>query len=112
MDDKNSHNYIKFNALKRLISIRKNQKAFHPNASQFTLQLNKKVFGFYRQSTDREQTIFCLSNVSNKYHSLSLIDLNIKISGQWKDLISEDSLEFDDNYLHLKPYQTVWLSNL
>ena len=112
MDDKNSHNYIKFNALKRLISIRKNQKAFHPNASQFTLQLNKKVFGFYRQSTDREQTIFCLSNVSNKYHSLSLIDLNINISGQWKDLISEDSLEFDDNYLHLKPYQTVWLSNL
>ena len=112
MDDKNSHNYIKFNALKRLISIRKNQKAFHPNASQFTLQLNKKIFGFYRQSTDREQTIFCLSNVSNKYHSLSLIDLNIKISGQWKDLISEDSLEFDDNYLHLKPYQTVWLSNL
>ena len=112
MVDKNSQNFIKFNALKRLISIRKNQKAFHPNASQFTLQLNKKVFGFYRQSTDREQTIFCLSNVSNKYHSLSLIDLNIKISGEWKDLISEDSLEFDDNYLHLKPYQTVWLSNL
>ncbi len=112
LEDKNSHHYIKFNALKRLIKIRRNQPAFHPNADQYTLQLNKKIFGFYRQSLDRKQTIFCLSNVSKKHHSISLIDLNIKISGEWNDLISEDSLEFDDDYLHLKPYQTVWLSNV
>ena len=88
------------------------QPAFHPNASQYTLQLNKRVFGFYRQSLDRKQTIFCLSNITKTYHSISLLDLNIKLSGNWKDLIQKDSLEFNENYLHLKPFQTVWISNL
>ena len=112
LSDKNSSNSRKFESLKYLIKIRSEQPAFHPNASQYTLQLNKRVFGFYRQSLDRKQTIFCLSNITKTYHSISLLDLNIKLSGNWKDLIQKDSLEFNENYLHLKPFQTVWISNL
>ena len=112
LSDKNGSNSRKFESLKYLIKIRSEQPAFHPNASQYTLQLNKRVFGFYRQSLDRKQTIFCLSNITKTYHSISLLDLNIKLSGNWKDLIQKDSLEFNENYLHLKPFQTVWISNL
>ena len=112
LSDKNGSNSRKFESLKYLIKIRSEQPAFHPNASQYTLQLNKIVFGFYSQSLDRKHTIFCLSNITKTYHSISLLDLNIKLSGNWKDLIQKDSLEFNENYLHLKPFQTVWISNL
>lgn len=111
LSDKYSHNSRKFEALKYLIELRSLQPAFHPNAQQFILQLGKKAFGFYRQSIDKKQTIFCISNVTKTYNSISLIDLDIKLSGKWNDLILKESLEFDENYLHLKPFQTVWISN-
>ena len=111
LSDKYSHNSRKFEALKYLIELRSLQPAFHPNAQQFILQLGKKAFGFYRQSIDKKQTIFCISNVTKNYNSISLIDLDIKLSGKWNDLILKESLEFDEDYLHLKPFQTVWISN-
>ena len=111
LSDKYSHNSRKFEALKYLIELRSLQPAFHPNAQQFILQLGKKAFGFYRQSIDKKQTIFCISNVTKTYNSISLIDLDIKLSGKWNDLILKESLEFDEDYLHLKPFQTVWISN-
>ena len=111
LSDKYSHNSRKFEALKYLIELRSLQPAFHPNAQQFILQLGKKAFGFYRQSIDKKQTIFCISNVTKTYNSISLIDLDIKLSGKWNDLILKESLEFDKDYLHLKPFQTVWISN-
>ena len=111
LSDKHSHNSRKFEALKYLIELRSLQPAFHPNAQQFILQLGKKAFGFYRQSIDKKQTIFCISNVTKTYNSISLIDLDIKLSGKWNDLILKESLEFDESYLHLKPFQTVWISN-
>ena len=49
-------------ALKVIIGLRKLQPAFHPNATQYTLQLGAGLFGFWRQSNDRRQSIFCLFN--------------------------------------------------
>ena len=42
---------------KNIISIRKTQPAFHPNATQFTLNLDKNIFSVWRQSRDRKQSI-------------------------------------------------------
>ncbi|NNE61460.1 MAG: sugar phosphorylase, partial [Woeseia sp.] len=50
--------------LSQLIKLRRLQKAFHPNATQFTLQLGLQTFGIWRQSSDRRQDIFSISNVS------------------------------------------------
>ena len=47
-----------------MINLRKKQAAFHPNATQFTLQLNNDFFGIWRQSIDRSQSIFCISNLT------------------------------------------------
>ena len=63
LDADNAHAKI-FNELKRLIAIRKRQTAFHPNAVQFTLQLGPSLFGVWRQSIDRRQSIFSISNIT------------------------------------------------
>lgn len=101
-----------FNKLKTLAHIRKRQRAFHPNAVQFTLHLGKTLYGVWRQSLDKQQSIFCVSNLTDKEVYLSLLDLNLIGFDEWQDLISK--IKFNDvtAKLTLAPYQTVWLANL
>ncbi|MCG8412946.1 MAG: alpha-amylase family glycosyl hydrolase [Pseudomonadales bacterium] len=101
-----------FAELKRLIKIRRRQPAFHPNATQFTLHLGTEVFAFWRQSINRNQSIFCLSNVTNKPQTINLSDINLITTDEWRDLISEENYQDLAQQLTLRPYQTVWISNL
>ncbi|SES81818.1 sugar phosphorylase [Thalassotalea agarivorans] len=94
-----------------LINIRKQQAAFHPNATQFTLQLGTKLFGFWRQSIDRTQSIFCVANVTNEPISLAMSDLNLIDTNNWVDLISEQQVSHMGDEWTLAPYQTIWLTN-
>ncbi|MCA9915645.1 MAG: alpha-amylase, partial [Anaerolineae bacterium] len=86
--------------------------AFHPNATQFTMHLGLNLFGFWRQSMSRAQSIFSVSNITNETQILSLADLNLVSTDTWKDLIS--GKQYDEHYeqIELQPYQSVWLSNL
>lgn len=104
------HNQV-FHQLKRLIAIRRKQPAFHPNATQFTLHLGLKIFGFWRQSMRRDQSIFCIHNITDEVQQVALADINLIGTDHWRDLIS--GLEIDDlsGSLTLKPYQAVWLAN-
>ena len=99
------------NSLKKLISIRKRQAAFHPNATQFTLQLESCFFGIWRQSIDRCQSIFAITNVTHLEQSLSLSHLNLVFSDRWFDLISGDEITNSESVLSFLPYQTYWISN-
>ena len=94
-----------------LLVLRKKQKAFHPNAVQFTLHLGKDLYGIWRQSLDKRQSIFCISNITNKNKEFSLIDINLIGFDSWFDLISGDVIEDLSSSLKLKPYQTVWITN-
>ncbi len=100
-----------FSALKRLLIIRKKQPAFHPNATQFTLHLGETIFGFWRQSRDRSQSIFCISNISCEPQPLQMSDINLIATDAWCDLISGEQLPEGDAVLTLEPYQTLWISN-
>ena len=106
-----SHHNKVFAELTRLIAIRRKQSAFHPNATQFTLHLGLQLFGFWRQSMRRDQSIFCIHNITGEIQQVFLGDINLIGTDQWQDLIS--GLKIDDlsGYLTLKPYQCVWLSN-
>ena len=97
--------------LKALIEIRKQQAAFHPNATQFTLHVNDTVFAFWRQSIDRRQSIFCLNNISHKPQWVSLTSINLVSTHQWRDLISDTAINEEQEELLLAPYQCVWLTN-
>ncbi len=100
-----------FNELTRLIKIRKKQPAFHPNATQFTLHLKSELFGYWRQSARRDQSIFCINNLSDLPQELHLADINLINTEQWTDLIGTQPIDDLYGMLTLKPYQCIWLTN-
>jgi sucrose phosphorylase len=100
--------------LTRLIRIRRSQRAFHPNATQYTLHpLNPALFTFWRQSMARDQSIFCIHNLSKHPQVLRLSDLNLINTDDWVDLITGDRLDAldSDEGIALKPYQSLWITN-
>ena len=109
--DKDSTHARVFDELNRLIDIRKQQSAFHPNATQFTLHLGTEVFAFWRQSMSRNQSIFCLSNVTDQIQLINLTDINLISTDSWRDLINDENIADLGSQLHLQPYQTLWISN-
>lgn len=106
-----SHHSKAYQELKRLITIRRKQSAFHPNATQFTLHLGLKLFGFWRQSMRRDQSIFCIHNISDEVQQVVLSDINLIGTDRWHDLIAGTAIEDLSGAITLKPYQSVWLSN-
>ncbi|GEA10850.1 sugar phosphorylase [Alteromonas sp. KUL49] len=111
LDSPFSQHHKVLTRMSQLIRIRKAQPAFHPNATQFTLQLGGQVFGYWRQSLDRKQSIFCISNISDKEQSVLLSDINLIGTDDWIDLITRDQIAHDTHFIKLKPYQVVWISN-
>ena len=100
-----------YKTLNEIIKIRKKQPAFHPNATQFTLQLNDNFFGIWRQSIDRSQSIFCISNLTKTEKRISLLDINLISTNDWFDLISKKKIKNQNERIVLKAYQTLWLTN-
>ena len=105
-----SHHQV-FERLKVLLKIRRQQAAFHPNATQFTLHLGSAVFGYWRQSMDRRQSVFCVSNISTESQDLQLADINLTDTEEWMDLIGGRRFQRRDEILELQPYQTLWITN-
>ena len=101
-----------YEIFKKLISIRKIQPAFHPNATQFTLNLDKNIFAVWRQSRDRKQSIFALTNVSSKTIKLNTNKINLIDDEKWFDLLSQETKITDDQYVKLMPFQSLWITNL
>jgi sucrose phosphorylase len=100
-----------FHELRRLILMRSKQSAFHPNATQYTLHLGESIFGIWRQSINREQSIFAIHNVTNAEQELSLSNINLICTDTWVDLIAWDTLDTSGETLTLKPYQCLWITN-
>jgi len=96
----------------KLLNIRKQQPAFHPSATQFTLQLGEQIFGFWRQSTDRSQSIFCVYNISDEPQNVRLSDMNLIGTDMWFDLISGETVSMEDLEYQMSPYQPMWISNI
>ncbi len=111
LGDPDSVQSIILNRLRHLIKLRREQQAFHPNAVQFTMQLGLQTFGIWRQSSDRRQDIFSISNISNEQQSVELASINLVSTDDWRDLISGDGINEGQTVLELRPYQTVWLTN-
>lgn len=106
----NNHSLI-YQKLTSLIKLRMVQPAFHPNATQYTLQLGDALFGFWRQSVDRRQSIFCIFNVTDQLQTLRIADLNLVATDDWHDLISGNAIDSWQSDIQLSPYQCLWLSN-
>ena len=111
LDSPYSQHHKVLTRVSQLIRLRKAQPAFHPNATQFTLQLGDELFGYWRQSLDRKQGVFCISNITDKEQSVLLSSINLIDTDNWMDLITREPIEDVSGFMQLKPYQTVWISN-
>ena len=109
--DPDSQHSAVFNAMKQLIKLRSKQAAFHPNATQFTLQLGDTVFGFWRQSIDRSQSIFALHNMTDTEQSISPMSLNLIAGEEWVDILSGETIPVFNGEIALAPYQCRWITN-
>ncbi len=111
LEESDSPHQRVYQRLCELLRLRARQPAFHPNATQFTLHLGPALFGFWRQSLDRRQSIFCISNIANEPQELRLTELNLIENDSWTDLISGQRLDRQNELVLLAPYQTLWISN-
>ena len=106
LKDKNSKQSIIFNKIVNLLNIRRKQKAFHPNASRDNINLGSKIFSFKRTSINKEQTIICITSLASKDQKVQLD----KVYHNWKNLIGP-KIKIKNNFLVLKPFETIWLSS-
>ena len=104
--DKKSKQSIFYRNIGALLEIKRKQKAFHPNALRFNINLGSKIFCFKRISKDKKQSIICMTNISSKIQTP-----NFKKIGSYRDLLNSNLKFREGNSLILKPFQTVWLTN-
>jgi sucrose phosphorylase len=97
--------------MKHNITLRKQQPAFHPNATQYTLHLGEGIFAFWRQSRRREQSIFCIHNLTAAPIEFSLTRVNLIDTQRWVDLLTGEYFDDLTAAVTLKPYQCLWLTN-
>ncbi len=111
LDKPASHHHQVFQCMCRRVRIRRRQPAFHPNATQYTLHLGEGLFAFWRQSINREQSIFAINNVTAEQRDVRLEDVNLIGTDQWIDLISGERVADHGSTISLGPYQSLWLTN-
>lgn len=111
LSDEASLHHRVFTQLTDIISIRKKQRAFHPNATQFTMHFDDSLFAFWRQSQDRWQSVFCIYNITDEVRSFALKDVNLIETDDWRDLVSGHRYLDPREEIVLQPYAFVWISN-
>ena len=111
LDDPESLQAMVLAEMKRRIAIRTAQKAFHPNATQFTLHLGDALFGFWRQSIDRAQSIFAIHNVTRNEVSLPAFSINLIGGEDWHDILSGEKIDAARGEITFAPYQCRWITN-
>lgn len=95
-----------FAEVRRLIAIRRQQPAFHPQARQQVIKINSDLFIIKRSSADKSQVIFAIANVTERILRLPLASLGFLPHGL-SDLLTQQAV---CDELVLSPYQNRWLT--
>ena len=91
--------------LHRLLLHRRQQSAFHPDASQEVTPVHPHLFSFRRVSPDGQQEIWCIHNLCA--HTVSL-DLSSRLPKGATDILDPDE-PLQTESLSWRPYQIRWL---
>ncbi|MEL4013564.1 alpha-amylase family glycosyl hydrolase [Dryocola clanedunensis] len=102
LQDENSLRHKVCQKLLQLISVRKNQAAFHPD-SHFTAQSHADNILIVQRGAKDGSSILALFNLSNKAQPYPLADKN------YRDLLTGEVINGSQNY-EMQPYQVLWLS--
>ena len=95
----------------RLLRIRAQHPAFHPDGEQTIFDIGDQLFAFQRISPDQDEAILVISNFSDQdmafpLKGLGLLSENVTVI---LDLISEEDVDISQGCIKLAPYQSVWL---
>ncbi|MBM7557029.1 alpha-amylase family glycosyl hydrolase [Halanaerobacter jeridensis] len=95
----------------KLIELRKEEKAFHPNGKQEVLDTNEAVFSLLR--SHEEEALLSLHNVSGEEQKVvvDLAEYGMGDREEFKDIIAEEEVDVQGKQvrLNLAPYQVRWL---
>lgn len=108
-NEKLHHGRILHELLRR-IAIRREHKAFHPNAEQSVLEISPQVLVMIRESEDMQERIVCVANMLDENVTLSLSKIFVS-KGNVIDILQEQTPHVSDGLLYLSPYQVAWLIN-
>jgi hypothetical protein len=95
-----------FGEFTRVITIRQNTVAFHPDCPQKVLHLGDSFFGFYRLNPANGEKIYCISNITASSQNLNIETSAIPHKGY--DLMEEQTYG-EWNEIYFEAYQTRWL---
>jgi sucrose phosphorylase len=100
-----------FTEYRRLLQVRTQQPAFHPDASQRVLDLGDSFFALVRTAADSSQVIVAITNVTGENVELTRLQEIPELGqvGPWRDLIAGGTCDIASS-ITLNPYQTLWLT--
>ena len=93
----------------RLLQLRRQQPAFHPDAAQQIHELDERVFCFERTAVNAKQRILVLANLSAEHVSLDLDALPDDLSRR-DELLGLNPPQFGPTTLRVEPYAVFWFS--
>jgi len=95
-----------FKEFTRVIEIRQNTAAFHPDCPQQVLCLGNSFFGFFRLSPANGEKVYCISNITALSQNLNTGAAAIPHNSY--DLLEGRSYS-EKNEIYFDAYQTRWL---
>jgi len=96
----------------RLLRLRAQHPAFHPDGPQKILNLGNTFFAVQRTSPDRRETIVAVSNLTSRTVSLKLDGRIPAIADKPTDILRPRNFGANGRTLSLSPYKTAWLTTV
>ena len=96
-----------FSAYQRILQIRRQQPAFHPDGPQSVLQLTDGLFGVERVAPDGRQRILAVFNFMSQPQTLPLQG-EVQAIEQADEVLGETDVVIKGGYLLLPPYAGYW----
>jgi len=101
-----------FSGISELLKIRRQQSAFHPNATQFTLHLGAwSIWFLASEHRPPAEYFLCQQYHLLRMQALNLSDINLIDNENWVDLISQLPCDGLMQSVAMQPYQTLWITN-
>lgn len=110
ISDRTSETGQVFAELTRILRLRAQQPAFHPEGAQRVLVLDHHLFGLERRSPDGDQRVICLFNFTPDQRRVSMDEAFWEQpQATWSDLLTGAAAEIERGQMLLPPYAACWL---
>lgn len=112
LEDESSLRYEVLSNMKKMLDVRTNEKAFHPNSPQQVVLESNQVYALVRTDKETGEKVVTFVNVSNEEQTIKLSADKYELNAQtYTDLFSKKEVEITDEALSvtLQPYEVMWL---